>query len=175
MVDSLAVLLRVPERGDQSPHLERPAHNAGTGLAAVPCLVRIPHQPDDRRNTGFRPDPAAIRTSAARGRRSRTRRANCGNLHRARRRRSAHTRPRLLAVSGTPHPRSTGDTIVAVPITAIARRLQPRPEIASMNGRCSETSVHLLVSARVFRPGIVRSYQSHTAIRGYRFGENAKR
>ena len=61
--DSLAVLLRVPERGHQPQNLERRGDYPGAGMAPVRSVDRIAIEPHDRRDRGLHGHSGAIRTS----------------------------------------------------------------------------------------------------------------
>ena len=106
MGDSLAVLLRVPERGHQPANLERRGDDLGAGMAPIRSVDRIAIKPHDRRDRGLRGHSGAVRTSPSRCRRSGPRRPHCRALRCSRGRDLAHMRPGLLSVSGAAYTQS---------------------------------------------------------------------
>lgn len=102
--DSVAVLLRVPERRDEPPDLERRCNDTGTRMEATPRLGCVAVEPSDRRDRRLPRHPEQVRPASAGHRRRRTRCPGCGSLCRAWCGGVADARPGLLPVSRTPYP-----------------------------------------------------------------------
>ena len=90
MGDPLAVLLRVPQRGDQPSDLARRGVVAGRGVEPVAGLDRLAIEPADRRNRPLPRHPRALRVSAPGAWSGRPRRTRGRDLPGTRCRRAAH-------------------------------------------------------------------------------------
>ena len=152
MGDSVAVLLRVPERRDQPADLEERCDVARTRMAAATGLDGVSVEPPDRRNRRLPPGAGKVRAAAASAWRGRSRRPDRGYLHRTRGGGPTHPVPRFLAVPGTPHPRPAS-SVVAVEMAAGSCPDRQHP---ACDGGAGCQSVGISVEAARSRPHVVR-------------------
>ena len=137
--NSLALLLRIHKRSDESSYLEGKRHYPRTIMAPTRRLDIFAFIAFDWRIRGLHSNPEAIRTTPQSYRWRRARRPNSRHLHRPRSRSPPHPRPRLLNIPRTPNPRPdprhpsptvaiiSSITLTAAPILILRKNLRSIP------------------------------------------------